>query len=148
MDIVTLAIDNELKELLQLCELPTDDLDDAHPRFFFGARNNGQLVASVGIERYADAGLLRSLAVAPAYRRKSLGVMLLQHAERDAVANGIKTLYLLTSTVPAYFSNQGYHLVDRAQAPQAIRNTTQFAGLCPASADFMGKRLEATGQVF
>jgi len=31
--------------------------------------------------------------------------------------------------------------IDRSQAPPSIQSTREFAGLCPASADFMIKRL-------
>jgi amino-acid N-acetyltransferase len=41
----------------------------------------------------------------------------------------------------AYFSARGYGLADRQRAPQVIKTTAQFAGLCPASATFMKKRL-------
>jgi amino-acid N-acetyltransferase len=141
MHIEILNIDSELKALLQHCELPIDDLADSHARNFFGIRHNGQLVACVGIEPYADVGLLRSLAVASDHRHKSLGAFLLNYAEDNARNNGVKTLYLLTSMASAYFSARGYGLADRQRAPQVIKTTAQFAGLCPASATFMKKRL-------
>jgi hypothetical protein len=42
-----------------------------------------------------------------------------------------------------FFTRLGYAKCDRAVVPQPIRDTAQFAVLCPASADVLVKRLPA-----
>ncbi|WP_228434553.1 hypothetical protein [Natrarchaeobaculum aegyptiacum] len=49
----------------------------------------------------------------------------------------VDALYLLTTTAVDFFAARGYDEIDRADAPDAIRNTTEFADLCPSSATCM-----------
>ena len=139
--ITPVEIDAELTALLTTCGLPTSDLSSNNPPQLYGYRVEGELVGTVGLEPFGSAALLRSLAVAPAQRGKRLGQMLVASAEDHATAQGVTTLYLLTTTAAAFFAGLGYTPAERAQAPAAIRATPQFAGLCPASATFMSKRL-------
>ena len=54
---------------------------------------------------------------------------------------GVETLYLLTTTAPEFFGERGYAEVNREEAPEAIRGSTEFADLCPTTATCMRKRL-------
>jgi amino-acid N-acetyltransferase len=94
-----------------------------------------------GIERHGHDGLLRSVATAPAVQGQGLASHLLQHAEQWARHQGMTSLYLLTTSAAPYFARHGYQPLVREQAPQAIRHSKQFAGLCPASATLMHKTL-------
>jgi len=49
-------------------------------------------------------GLLRSLAIAGEYRHRGLGRELVARLERDARADGIAQLVLLTETAESFFS--------------------------------------------
>lgn len=132
----------EISLLLQTCGLPVDDLGQTPQQVFFGMHEGGALVAVAGLELYDNTvALLRSLAVSPAMRGRGLGRHLVSFAERYAEQRGVAHLYLLTETAGGYFAALGYGLLDRADAPPAIRNTAQFAGLCPATAAFMVKSL-------
>jgi amino-acid N-acetyltransferase len=51
-------------------------------------------------------------------------------------------LYLLTTTAREFFAGRGYRAIDRADAPERIRGTTEFSDLCPASATAMVKETE------
>lgn len=166
---MTLAIQplcngDDLRALLTRCGLPVADvtlstppLDGAgtglpngsaapRPQQFFGCcptEGGGQTpsacVAAVGLEWQGPVGLLRSLAVAPEWRGQGLAQALLRHAETVAAAQGVGTLYLLTTTAEAFFRARGYRPADRALAPAFIRAAPQFSGLCPASAAFLCK---------
>ncbi len=131
----------EISALLQACGLPVEDLAQTPHQVFFGMHKGAALVAVVGLELYDTVALLRSLAVSPAMRGRGLGRHLVSFAERYAEQRGIAHLYLLTETAGGYFAALGYGLLDRADAPPAIRNTAQFSGLCPATAAFMVKNL-------
>lgn len=133
--------DAELRALLADAGLPLSDLSSRMR--FFGIREDGQLVACVGLEPHGSCALLRSLAVAPDYRGRGLAGILVRHAEHEAAAAGADTLFLLTTTAAGFFSARQYMPADRAHAPDAIRSTAQFSGLCPSSASFLCKRLSA-----
>jgi amino-acid N-acetyltransferase len=54
---------------------------------------------------------------------------------------GVRELFLLTTTAEPIFARWGFRRVDRAEAPPAIRESREFASLCPASAVFMARRV-------
>ena len=54
---------------------------------------------------------------------------------------GVTTLYLLTNTADGLFRQLGYVDTTRTMAPDVIRATSQFSGLCPSSSVLMSKHL-------
>lgn len=127
--------------------LPVQDLTDEHLEHFFYAGPDESPTALVGLEMYAADALLRSLVVGADARTKGLGSALVRHAEDYASAHGVQALYLLTTTAGSFFGRLGYRLADRSQAPPSIQSSREFAGLCPANAAFMIKRLFQRGEV-
>lgn len=127
--------------LLQQASLPTQDLGDARPLRFWVAANDGRIAGAVGLEHYGDAGLLRSLVVAPAARGRGLGIELLRALEHASAAMGIRQLVLLTQTAGKFFERRGYTQIARETAPAAVRASPEFRSLCPASAVCMIKSL-------
>lgn len=93
------------------------------------------------VERYGDNGLLRSVAVLPELRGRSLGQYLVAAAEAEAREEGIARLYLLTETAERFFARLGYEVVPRAEVPEAVLASDQFAKLCPSTAVAMMRRL-------
>jgi amino-acid N-acetyltransferase len=79
--------------------------------------------------------------VPPQKKGKGYGSHLVRSIENDATANGITDFYLLTTTASKFFERIGYLAADRNTAPDAIKNTSEFSGLCPSSAVFMHKTL-------
>ncbi len=142
MNIVAITDPAAIKSLLTTCDLPTADISEALPGSFFGILRDDQVIALIGLELYPPAALLRSLAVAPAWRRLGLGKRLVEFAESQARNAGVSTLYLLTTTAAAFFARLGYVDSKRADAPTAIAATQQFSGLCPSSSHFMSKQLD------
>ena len=132
---------DDIVALLSECGLPTADITAAQPPLFFAVQEDKQLAAVIGFERFGTVGLLRSLAVAPAFRGRGLAQALVAHVERLAKAQDVATLYLLTTSADGFFARLGYATLERSEAPPTIRATAQFAGLCPASSTFMGKSL-------
>jgi len=131
----------EVKALLASAELPSDDISPEHMEHFFGAWTDSTLEGVVGVELHGSVALLRSLAVVSPKRGSGFGSRLLAEAERYAAEKGVHSIFLLTSTAEAYFTKRGYSLLSRAAAPEAIRNTTEFASTCPADAVLMVKQL-------
>jgi amino-acid N-acetyltransferase len=141
MDIAPIDAIDEVTALLERSALPTADLSSDTAVRFFGIRDAGELVAVIGLEAHPPAGLLRSLAVAPGWRRRGLAHALVSFVEAHASAHGMHTLFLLTTTAEAWFRERGYAPAPREPAPAAIRATAQFSGLCPAAAAFLAKPL-------
>jgi amino-acid N-acetyltransferase len=128
--------------LLQSAGLPTVDLTAEHCEHFFFSGPVNEPSGIVGLEIYGEVALLRSLVVAPAKRGTGEGSVLLRHAEEHARTNGVRTLYLLTTTAERFFARHGYTHSPRDSAPDAIRATREFSGICPASSVFMKRELQ------
>lgn len=135
------APDAELQALLEECGLPVADLFEEKAMAFFGCREDGNLVAVVGMETGIDSVLLRSLAVAPTHRGRGLARRLVAFVEHLTGARGKETLFLLTDSVPDFFRALGYTDVPRERAPDWIRAGAQFSELCPQDAAFLSKSL-------
>lgn len=132
-----------IKALLAENGLPASDVTPDLLRDYAVAEDaNGLVVGSVGLERFGTEALLRSLAVAEPARKAGLGGHLLTHAEDLARAYGVSELWLLTMTAAPFFRRAGYEKGDRSRAPKELQGSTQFAQLCPASADCMAKLLD------
>jgi amino-acid N-acetyltransferase len=134
----------QLVQLLSACNLPTSDIGSSGSLQLFGAYAGAELIGAVGLEVYAPVALLRSLAIMTEQRGSGLGKILVEYAERQAFAQGIGELYLLTTTASPFFSKLGYTMSGREDAPATIMATTQFSSLCPSSSIFMRKRLTAS----
>jgi len=127
--------------LLEANGLPAADLTPDHMRHFFYAGAGEAPDGLVGIEIHGADALLRSLAVAAGCRAGGLGSALVSRAESHARAQGVRAIYLLTTTAEAFFARRGYARIGRDEAPAGIRATREFADICPTSSAFMFKRL-------
>jgi N-acetylglutamate synthase-like GNAT family acetyltransferase len=97
------------------------------------------VVGVAGMERYGDSGLLRSVAVAPDWRRTGIGRTLVERVLEESRAAGVRDVYLLTTTAEHYFPRLGFGCVDRQTVPAAMQASAEFTGACPASAVVMRK---------
>ncbi len=122
--------------------LPTEDLADADLSHFFGYGSREKPSGVVGLEVFGAEALLRSLVVEPSERGTGGGRLLVAAAEAHAHSQGVRSVYLLTTTAEPFFERLGFRRADRGGAPATIRATREFASLCPASAAFMVKRLD------
>lgn len=127
--------------LLEGAGLPTQDITDELLEHFFVAGDPSSPLGIVGLELSPPHSLLRSLAVVADARTRGIGSRLLEHAEEQARAHGVRSIYLLTTTAEPFFSARGYQRADRGSAPLSIRSSAEFASLCPASAAFMVKHI-------
>jgi amino-acid N-acetyltransferase len=130
-----------VRDLLGGAGLPTDDLTCAPGLQICVLEVEGLLAGVIGLERFGAGGLLRSLAVAPEYRRRGLGHELVVQLERYALAGGVERPVLLTETAEAFFRRHDYVPIDRSKVPEAIKQSAEFRSLCPASAVCMTKGL-------
>ena len=126
--------------LLKTNDLPVSDLNMGQ-RIFLVALSNGKTVGCVAVEIYGDAGILRSLAVNNDYRGKGIGQKLVVEAESWSRDNGLKNLYLLTTTAAGFFPKMGWENTERISVPEGIAKSIEFASICPSIAVCMHKTI-------
>ncbi len=128
-----------IRQLLNLCGLPDEDITPEHLKHFWVFQEGPQIAGVVGIEVLGSVGLLRSLAVQEKFRKGGLGSKLARKAEEHASSLNLNALYLLTLTAADFFTKRGYRKLERAAAPPEVQKTTEFQNLCPASSICMVK---------
>lgn len=129
-----------VESLLKRSELPTEDVRDDHARFYVARADTGRIGVG-GLEIQGKDALLRSVAVEPDRRGEGYGTAIVDALEAEAREAGVDRLTLLTTTASDFFEAHGYTEIDRAEAPDPIRATAEFADLCPTSATVMQKSL-------
>lgn len=129
-----------VEALLRESRLPTDGLVEAIDSFVV-AEHDGRLVGVTGLEACGEYGLLRSVAVAPDWRGKGLGAVLVGRVIADASRRGLRALYLLTTTAAEFFPAFGFARIERVAVPDPVRRTVEFTSACPASATVMMRAL-------
>lgn len=126
--------------LLEAANLPVADLSAENLALI--AENNELIQGVIGLESFGEVAFLRSLAVSAGARGSGIGAALVTALEVQCTADGVRDLWLLTIDGDAFFAKLGYELHDRADAPDTIRGTEEFAGLCPSNAVLMLKHLQ------
>lgn len=125
-----------IRELLAQSNLLSDDIEKFLSHCLV-IKVQDSIIAVGALEVYVSIALVRSVAVAAAQRKRGLG-KLVYHALKDlAMESGVTDLYLLTETAEPFFSKMGFVITSRDDAPESIKNTTQFSSLCPSSATLM-----------
>jgi len=125
----------EVEALLAEAGLPAEGLDRTRG---WVAEVEGRVVGHVALEAAPDAGVIRSLVMAPMLRGGGWGRALLDAAEA-AVTEG--PLVLKTDTIAAWVRRRGYRPVTLGEVPPGVRATTQFAGsLCASTPVFRKER--------
>jgi arsenate reductase len=130
--------------LIRACALPVEVVRDRFPEAYIVARRGGEVVGVAALETHERSGLLRSVAVAPGERGRGTGIALVADRLAMAWANGLSSVYLLTTTAAPLFRRFGFADADRAGAPPALAASPEFAALCPSSATCMRLDLRAT----
>ncbi len=135
-----------VERLLTESALPLDGVKDALPTFLV-AESAGALVGVAGLEVCCEHALLRSVAVAPAWRSRGLGRELVTRIIAHAESRGIRALYLLTTTAENYFPSFGFERIARDDVPADVQATEEFRGACPASATVMRRATHPAREV-
>jgi N-acetylglutamate synthase-like GNAT family acetyltransferase/SAM-dependent methyltransferase len=129
-----------IEQLLQKSNLPGDGLREILD-FTMVARNNGQIVGAIALERYGNDGLVRSFVVAPAWRGRGAGKQLGAALLQRAAAAGVRTVYLLTNTIRDLAARHGFREIAREEVPAAVRESVEFRLNCCDSAAAMQRHL-------
>ncbi|HEX2832265.1 MAG TPA: arsenic resistance N-acetyltransferase ArsN2 [Thermoanaerobaculia bacterium] len=122
-----------IKELLVASGLPTAGVDD-HWKTFLVAREDGKLVGCAGAEAYQFAALIRSVAVVPEHRSRSIGRKLVRQLLDRLASRGLREFYLLTTTAESYFKKRGFKAIDRDEVHPQLLSSREFQDACPSTA--------------
>lgn len=134
------ASDPRLVARLTAANLPTSDLSDDGQSFFI-FENDGREIGSGGFMLADSDALLRSIVIDDDARGQRLGSAALEALIGEAQSRGARRAWLLTTDAEGFFVRNGFAGVARDTAPEAIRSTPQFSGICPGSAAFMSREI-------
>ena len=107
------------------------------------AETDRKPIATASWERPDGIGLLRSVAVAPEFRRAGAGTIIVAATLKRMIEEGVAEVYLVTEHAEKFFAACGFKTIDREQLPDVITKHPQVVRECPASAPAMYLRLPA-----
>jgi amino-acid N-acetyltransferase len=128
-----------IRWLLDMESLPSADITENALEHFLVYRDEKGVAGVVGLEKYGEVALLRSLVVSSEHMGRGLGERLVAAAEDLASELHVCSIYLLTTTEVVFFESRGFRCIRREEAPLPIRETREFSSLCPATAILMVK---------
>jgi UDP-N-acetylmuramate: L-alanyl-gamma-D-glutamyl-meso-diaminopimelate ligase len=131
-----------LGPLLERAALSRHGLDE-RPDDFLLLRSPDGAAGCVALERYREAALLRSLAVAPDRRGEGLGWLLAEAALDRARSAGLHRVFLLTTTAADFFAAKlGFRACNRQDVDADVARSWEFTS-CPPNATCMVLDLRA-----
>ncbi len=116
---------------------PLDDGAQFGPQYIVAVLGENRIIGVAGMELHGDDALLRSVAVDKQFRSLRLGATLAEDRLNWARDRGIRAVYLLTDTAANYWTRFGFREIARAEAPEGIAASHEWAGGCPASSTAM-----------
>lgn len=130
---------SEAIDLLKKNNLPTEDL---HPGTqMFVVEEGDRVIGTIAVEYDYQDALLRSLSVSEEKRKSGIGAKMVDFMEDYVKQQGVRNIYLLTTTAADFFTKRGYGIIDRGTVPDFIKNTTEYSVICSSSSTVMKKVL-------
>ena len=141
--IIRRAVEGDLefiRALLAQNTLPDIELEKYIDTFLL-IEEHGELLGCGGIEIHDSYGLVRSVAIDPRFHSKGLGTILYDALELDARMFFLKGIYLFTNTAKEFFTKAGFTETSRAEIPQPLHASGEYADVCCTHAHVMKKQL-------
>lgn len=140
-----------IKELLQTVNDSIEDgegsldvsLDVPKESFFLIAKEQDEIIGTVGLEVYESVSLLRSLAVHPKYHGKGVGRALTREILYHAKAIQNTEIYLLTETAKEFFTQFDFKIITNDLVNPLVKESSQFKGTCPDTATIMRRTVSS-----
>jgi N-acetylglutamate synthase-like GNAT family acetyltransferase len=130
-----------LKAALAGAGLPFEDVAEPDRLFWRFETLNDVPVGFGGLEAHGKHALVRSVVTLPPLRKRGIGRAIIATLEAEAQLRGCEEVFVLITGPTDLFERFGYRGCDRAQMPDEICRTQEFAALTAASAKPMVKRL-------
>ncbi len=135
-----------LRRLGVACGLEDEGRDDEGILAAWGAFSGDRLVGAICLERQGDLDTVNWMSVDEEHRRRGIAAALYAELERDAIARGIRRLWV-TARAPEFFFAQGFEPVPTGPEREALLggclDCGQFGRECRPQA--LVKTLQATG---
>ena len=131
----------DILHLLRECELPVQGVDE-HQGNLMVVNEEGKILGCIGLEKYQNTGLLRSLAVMEGERGRGHGRLLVLEILNLARKKNLKKVYLLTIDGTEYFRRFHFQVIDRNQVDSEIKRTLEFNSQCCCSAICMFRTID------
>ncbi len=93
-------------DLLSQVQLPHDGVAENLSDFLVARDESSRVIATIGIERHGNTGLLRSAAVVPGYQGCGIGSRLTENLLQRATNDGMERVVLLTTTASDFFARR------------------------------------------
>jgi len=132
-----------VEALLRARELPLDGLD-AQFETFWVADADGTVLGTAALEVHGRLGLLRSLAVDEESSGAGIGSRLTWQLLEEAVSQGLREVFLLTTTASDFFPRFGFVRLRRREIPTELQAAAAVVA-CPATATAMRWSPTASG---
>ena len=127
---ITEASRDDLRDILDLLsqvQLPHEGVADTLDAFLVARDESSRLVATIGLERHGNTGLLRSAAVAPEYQNCGIGSRLTEKLLERATSNGMEKIVLLTTTASEFFARRfGFCETSRAVFDKELAGSSEW----------------------
>jgi len=140
IEIATFDDVEELKELLDSAEVPSEEVDPDFTTYFIVRDESRKIIACIGLELFTGTALLTSFAVDPAHRGNGIGSNLVDKLLEEAFNAGSEAVYLCTAKAPELFLYLGFVGIDLDEVPIEIRSSRLFKSNCPFVAAYMKKK--------
>jgi amino-acid N-acetyltransferase len=92
----------EVIDLLIKSNLPVEDLDEN--KCLYALVRDEHIIGTGGLEFFGDCALLRSVSIKEEERGRGLGKSINSYLEQIAKENGVRFLYLMTTTASEFFT--------------------------------------------
>ena len=132
-----------VRGLLSEAVLPLEGLELAFPKGYVVAQVAGRLAGCAGFEVYGQDGLLRSLAVRAGDRKTGLGARLVANRIDAARADGLVSMFAITTTAADFFEHLGFERMGREAVPESVQRSAEFSSICPSSAAILRRSLKS-----
>lgn len=127
---ITPASADDLRDILDLLsevQLPHDGVAENIGGFLVARNNHSRLVGTIGLERYGNTALLRSVAVAPECQQSGLGSRLTEDLLARATSEGVEKVVLLTATASKFFARRfGFCATTRETYDQSLAGSAEW----------------------
>lgn len=116
-----------INALLSSHDLPTQGVEHILCHFLVIHDERGNVIACAGFERFADTGLLRSVAVDDEYRGCGFGVEIVGAVISKARSEGVKEFVLLTTTAKDLFADKfGFDVTSRESIGATFDSSSEW----------------------
>lgn len=132
---------DRLVTFLRSEDLPADDVSEPGRHFYFFEDEDEKFLGIGGFELYGSDALLRSVVTSPEIRGAGYGATMVELLLAEMRSRGADDIFLLTTGAEGFFLRLGFEIIDREAVPDSIRDTREYALLCPASATVMRRTL-------